>query len=136
MGFIYLGSPYTHKNEEVMQVRYEVTEAYTAHLLKSGRTVYSPIVHCHNLAVKNEMPKDFAFWMDHNFAMLEKADSFFRLQLPGWEKSAGLIGEHSFFIGLLRQESRWGQISDIFFEEVEYDLPDHAEQISFLKEHS
>lgn len=89
---IYLASPYSG-TPEVMQQRYEATRAVTADTLKDGEFVYSPIVHCHDLALHHDIPKDFAFWSKYNFHMLDLADQLWVLMLPGWKESRGVTAE-------------------------------------------
>jgi hypothetical protein len=81
---IYLASPYSAASEELMEERYASALDAVAQLLRQRRWVYSPIVHCHELARRCGLPRDFAFWRDYNFAMLDRADAFCVLQLPGW----------------------------------------------------
>jgi hypothetical protein len=112
MSYLYLGQPYTAINPdgspclELMEWRYEQGAKVTASLLNKGIFVYSPIVHCHELAKKFEMPRDFAFWQDYNFAMLAKAKAIIVLELPGWEDSLGLKGEIQFTKSLGRSVMR------------------------------
>ncbi|MCP5014648.1 MAG: DUF1937 family protein, partial [Ketobacter sp.] len=47
---IYLAQPYTDPNPDVREHRFNLGERYTAELLQNGQWVYSPIVHCHELA--------------------------------------------------------------------------------------
>jgi len=65
-------------------------------LLKEEIWIYSPIVHCHEMAERHKLPKDFAFWEKYNRAMLETADGLYILQLDGWELSKGLQSEIKF----------------------------------------
>jgi hypothetical protein len=62
-------------------------------MLKEGLAVYSPIVHCHELAKIVDMPRAAGFWEKYNFVMLEAAETFGILMLPGWEESVGIAGE-------------------------------------------
>lgn len=62
-------------------------------MLKDGLMVYSPIVHCHELAKIADMPKDAAFWEKYNFTMLAAAENVGVLMIDGWEKSVGIAGE-------------------------------------------
>lgn len=89
MSYIYLASPYSADPHNLhMQ-----TERFVAHCLREGITIFSPIVHCHELALRHDVPKDFAFWRDFNFAMLSPAKELWVLCLPGWKASAGVQGE-------------------------------------------
>ena len=93
---IYLASPYSHNNPSVMQARFKMAEKYTALLLQQGRVIFSPIVHCHELAKTYELPTDFAFWANYCLGMLEKADELWVLGLDGWRHSAGVTAEIKF----------------------------------------
>ena len=86
---IYLASPYT----ESPNTNYELAAKLTAELLIQGHTVYSPIAHCHHLAVKYDMPKSFDFWQTYNFAMLSKASELWVAIFPGWARSRGVMAE-------------------------------------------
>lgn len=94
--FIYLGSQYTSDSLEVMESRARSAAHATAVLLRAGIYVYSPITHCHSIAVQYDLPRDFTFWRDYNFAMLSKAMAMVVLRLPGSDYSKGLISEKKF----------------------------------------
>jgi hypothetical protein len=96
MSFIYIASPYTSPDPEVVQQRFEVAEAYTHYLLKNEFWAYSPVVHCHEIAHKFSLPKNFDYWMNYNFAMLSKASDLHVLKIPGFEESKGVAGEVEF----------------------------------------
>lgn len=91
---IYLASPYTHEDRAIMQRRFEQVEYTTAQLIIKGIFVYSPIVHCHQLAHKFNLPKNFDFWKAYNLSFLRRADRFYILPLRGWELSKGLTYEY------------------------------------------
>jgi len=93
MSFIYLASPYTHPRATVRHDRYLKVRETTATLLKKEIHVYSPIVHCHDLAVAHNLPKEFDFWCKYNKAMLSEAVALWVLQIPGWEDSKGVKWE-------------------------------------------
>jgi hypothetical protein len=95
MSFIYIASPYSG-TPEVMQERFEAAELFTVRLLNEGLPVYSPIVHCHALAEKYDLPKDFDFWQNHNRAILSKASGLIVLRLDGWRDSRGVQAEIEF----------------------------------------
>lgn len=89
---MYLASPYSHKDPFVREMRYLVTTQALADALKLGVAVYSPIVHCHELAKIADLPRDAAFWRNYNFTMLGCAEQLWVLMLEGWDKSVG-VGE-------------------------------------------
>lgn len=100
MSFIYIACPYTQSgkgeanaNLKIMKERHRAVEKYTAHLLNERVAVYSPIVHCHELAINHKLPKDAGFWMWYNDSMLIRADELYVLGLDGWEDSAGVVHE-------------------------------------------
>ena len=100
MSYIYLASPYTHPDEDVVQHRYEMAEAHTAYMLQMKLHVYSPIVHCHNLATRYNLPTNHKFWLDYNKQMLRAARELQILTLKGYEDSEG-IAEETFVARLL-----------------------------------
>jgi hypothetical protein len=91
---IYLASPYTGTKEE-MQERYDRVLHVTATLLCGRVWVYSPIVHCHDMAVKYRLPRDINFWHAFDKAILSSAREFWILMLPGWEVSKGILFEYA-----------------------------------------
>lgn len=93
MSYIYLASPYTHEDPAIMEVRYEAVLFKTAELLRSFVAVYSPIVHCHELAKYHELPRDYKFWEWYNSCMLEACSQLQVLCLPKWNRSDGVQSE-------------------------------------------
>lgn len=93
---IYIGSPYTHPDKSVQQLRHDQILDITAGLLNQGFHVISPIVHCHPLSIKHNMRGDFEFWQKYNFALLSKCDVLLVLQIDGWTESVGLSAEIDF----------------------------------------
>lgn len=90
---IYLASPYSHPDPRIMHARYLAAEAACVDLLRRREWVYSPIVHCHQMALNHELPTDAGYWRDYNQAMLDKSDQLVVLCLDGWRASVGVIGE-------------------------------------------
>lgn len=93
MSFIYLATPYTDPDPAVMEERFRKNEKYCASLLEQGVWVYSPIVHCHEMAKRHKLPKGFEFWREYNFAMLSKSSEVRVLELLGWVDSSGVQAE-------------------------------------------
>ncbi len=101
-GFIYLASPYSHPDPGVVENRYQSVMAYTALLLIKKQWVYSPIVHCHEMAKKHKLPTDAAYWQDYNETMLRAADELYVLMLHKWQNSVGVRMELEFWENLGR----------------------------------
>lgn len=93
---IYLASPYSHKDPLIMKTRFFLAEQVTASLLDSGRYVYSPIVHCHEIAWKYSLRTDFDFWQGYNRDMIRRCDTLMILDIVGWKESKGVRGEYEF----------------------------------------
>ena len=107
MSYTYIASPYTHDDPEVMEGRYRAVRLFTAKLIGEKKqkklanaTVFSPIVHCHTLAIAHDLPHDLDFWLDFNEGMLTEARNLIILQLPSWKTSVGVSFEWGLAIGL------------------------------------
>ena len=87
---IYLASPYSHKNPDIQERRYEATCAATARLIKNGDCVFSPIVHGHVLAVKFKLKTDAETWKWYNTMIINRCNALWVLALPGYTKSFGV----------------------------------------------
>lgn len=61
--------------------------------LKKGLHVYSPIVACHQIAIKYKLPRDNAFWAEYNAEFLKRCNELYILELPGWMESKGVDWE-------------------------------------------
>jgi hypothetical protein len=91
--YIYVASPYSSPSKLILRDRFHAVLDYTAHLLQGRFWCYSPIVHCHELALYHDLPKDFAFWKEYNEAMLGQAEEMHVLALGGWKDSIGVEAE-------------------------------------------
>ena len=94
--YIYLASPYNAGDEALELARYHAAEHCTVWLLRRQNWVYSPIVHCHHIATKYDLPREFEYWEKYNFAMLQFARALYVLDIPGWRESRGVSGERAF----------------------------------------
>lgn len=90
---IYLASPYSDADPLIVKTRFLIAEEVTAGLITQGKFIYSPIVHCHELALKYSLPGDFVFWRRYNIDMLRRADCMYILDIPGWDTSSGVKHE-------------------------------------------
>ena len=97
MSFIYIASPYTDPDPRVREKRYLQVSYYVVALLARHKFPYSPIVSNHHLALEFDLTHTALDWMAYNFAMLSSASELHVLQLPGWEKSTGVLAEMNFW---------------------------------------
>lgn len=94
MSYHYLASPYTHPDPEVMHRLYYMSAlTATNWLLVKHIWTYSPIVHCHEMANRFDLPRHAEYWQAYNRAMLLPAIGLFILDIPGWETSRGVTYE-------------------------------------------
>lgn len=93
MGYVYIGSPYSHPDADVRQQRYHAAACYLHKCLVVKKWAYSPIVHCHYLSVEFGLPPEAEFWREYDFTMLARAHTFEILCIGGWRESVGLEAE-------------------------------------------
>jgi len=96
MTFLYLASPYSAKTDLLRHERFRQAMEATAFMTRKGITVFSPIVHNHEMAKRYSLPTDSEFWMKHNYAMLRGASVLGILELSGWEDSIGVMKEYHY----------------------------------------
>lgn len=90
---VYLATPYTHKDLKVQTQRYVLVTKAAAWLLRHGHMVYSPITHCHPMAVHGGLPNSWQFWRHIDTVYLRHSRMLVLLPLPGWERSVGVAAE-------------------------------------------
>jgi hypothetical protein len=90
---IYIASPYSHQDKDVMEMRFEQACYFAAEGMAHGFMVYSPIAHCHALAAMHNLPTSAAHWQAFNQHFLDLSDYMVVLRLAGWEQSVGVKEE-------------------------------------------
>jgi len=93
MTYIYLASPYTHHDEAVRESRYEAVRDATAWLMRKQQWVFSPILHCHDLAKAHGLPVDHIYWDKYDYQMVKSANGILVLTIMGWTQSEGIKKE-------------------------------------------
>lgn len=116
MSYIYLASPYSDPDGAVREFRYIEVARACATLLKQGRVVYSPIVHCHDIANAYHLPGTFDFWQNLCLTMLEPAKELWVLALPGYSQSHG-VNEEIAYAKQLKKAIRY-----VYPEELEVEI--------------
>jgi hypothetical protein len=90
---IYLASPYTHEDEDVMARRHRHVCHAAAQLIKQGAVVFSPVAHSHPIALYGNAPGNWAHWEHQCLTMLDRCDVMLVLMLEGWKESKGIHAE-------------------------------------------
>jgi len=93
MSFIYIASPYSHPDRNARHDRFLLAEQYAAILISDSQACFSPIVHCHAMAERYNMPQASEFWRNYNYKMISACSEIHFLLIDGWETSAGLKDE-------------------------------------------
>lgn len=89
---IYLASPYSHADASVRERRFDAACVAAAFFMRTGQSVFSPIVHSHPL-VRYGLPTDWEFWKSHDCEHLRRCDCVIVLTLEGWKDSRGVRAE-------------------------------------------
>lgn len=87
---IYLGTPYT-KYPHGIHAAFNDAAELMAELIRDGLRCYSPIVHCHPIAIHGNLdPLDHKIWLPFNSVMMRKSDAFLIAMMESWEDSTGI----------------------------------------------
>lgn len=76
-----------------MQERFEKVTAFSADLMSKGLHVFSPITHCHPMALLADLPRDFEFWKAYCNKTLSVCDQVIVYCQEGWRQSTGVKAE-------------------------------------------
>jgi hypothetical protein len=94
---VYLATPYTKFNPDI-DAAFRDASALAAKLLEHDVKVYSPIAHCHPIAIYGGLnPRDHAIWIPFNEAMMTASAALLVAQMEGWRESFGVLHEIKFF---------------------------------------
>ena len=91
--FVYLATAYSHIDERVRESRFIEVSKAAAKLMERGHIVYSPITHCHPMAVHGDLPTGWQFWRRIDETYMRHCKSLVVLPLAGWQESVGLRAE-------------------------------------------
>ena len=89
---IYMASPYTHEDKNVVEQRFDEVCRVTAPLMTEGYFIFSPIAHTHPL-VKYGVPGYWEYWADYDRKFLKACDVLCVLMMDGWKESVGVHAE-------------------------------------------
>jgi hypothetical protein len=93
----YLATPYSNFPGGI-ELAFQSAAKIAGLLLRTGVKVYSPIAHCHPLAVHGSIdPLDHSIWIPFDEAMMRAAAVLIVAHLPTWQTSKGIAHEVAFF---------------------------------------
>lgn len=97
-GLLYLASPYSHPDPAVKERRFRDACRIAGRLMKAGHQVFAPIPHSHSIEQHFEdgQVEGMAFWLEQDFAVLQRCSKLVVLMLDGWEQSKGVAAEIAF----------------------------------------
>jgi hypothetical protein len=110
---IYIASPYTHPDKEVVEENYRRVSRYAAEIVSQGAVALSPITYGHTLVGFKPMRTDWEFWTNFCLTMLSKCEEIHVLMIDGWDRSRGVAEEIEFAekngisIHYIKAEERW-----------------------------
>lgn len=88
---IYLASPYSHPDPQVMENRFITICIVAGVLMSKGYTVFSPIAHSHPIAQHLCNPLNHGFWLEQDLQFLQNwADEMWVCMMDGWDASKGI----------------------------------------------
>ena len=108
---IFLASPYSSVDPAQVEYRVKQINKAAAQLMHEGHIVFSPISHSHYIAMQEDLPKTFEWWIKQNHAFIEWADSVCVLLLDGWENSVGVMDEIDFALELGKRVEKMEALS-------------------------
>ena len=95
--FAYLATPYTKYKPGIEQAFIDAAKL-AAMLIRAGMKVYSPITHCHAIAVHGNLdPLDHSIWLPLDEAMMNACSVLIVAHMEGWQESYGVAEEIKFF---------------------------------------
>lgn len=90
---IYLATPYTHKDQSVVQKRVDDTcEAFSI-LSALGKIVLSPILLSHPVSVRYNIGSTWEVWKKVDLEYIKTCDELYVITLDGWKESVGVQAE-------------------------------------------
>jgi hypothetical protein len=91
--YIYVASPYSHPDEEVMAFRVRQVQHYCSLLFLKNIPCYSPIAHWAPIAKLCGLGHGIDLYWTQDEALIKGAKALHVLQLDGWTQSVGIKRE-------------------------------------------
>lgn len=92
---IYLASPYTDPNPMIQGLRVRIVSEWIGTQIE-WYNYFSPVLY--GVSLECHVGGTFYAWQHFNRNMIDRLDSFAVLQIEGWDRSEGVIGELDYAI--------------------------------------
>ena len=93
-GFIYLASPYSDSNADVMYLRFKQSCIAGAKLFKKGVVLFAPIAQSAMLVEHGDLGgTDWKTWASFDTTIIRQCKAVYVLTLDGWQESIGVTAE-------------------------------------------
>lgn len=90
----YFASPYSSKDQAIVEARYLEQQRLVAHLIKEHELlIINPIEMCHNIGKNYGLPQGYDFWMKRDRKLISISDAVIVALMPGWKESKGVTDE-------------------------------------------
>lgn len=90
---IYLASPYSHADKEVMRQREEDINKIGAILINKGHLLYGPISMSAALVRSGVTGSGWDTWKTLDLEMINRCNEVWVADMPGWQESVGVTAE-------------------------------------------
>ena len=90
---IYLATPYSHPDPEVMEQRFQQACKVAGKLMGQGHIVFSPIAHTHPIAVEGNLDRGWGFWGKFDYEFVSFSEEVWVVKMDGWDTSRGVAAE-------------------------------------------
>lgn len=97
---IYLASPYSHSDKEVMERRFSEACEIAGKLMAAGLVIFCPTAHTHPIAVRCELPRGWYYWHKFDYEFIAASSKVVVAMMDGWIDSKGVTAEISIALQL------------------------------------
>lgn len=83
--------------QQILEDRVDYTMKRVFHLISSGKYIYSPILHCHELSKRYPLPKGYEYWKSIDRNAINHCSEVYVLKMSdkfgNWKDSTGITDE-------------------------------------------
>ncbi len=94
---VYVACPYSHPDKAVVEERMKAFYRVDSDLIKQGFFTVSPMNKA-AMADHVDIATTWEFWEQYSYALLSRCTKMFVITMPGWDTSAGVLGEINFAV--------------------------------------